>query len=454
MKTFLRKATLALAAVSVAISTMAQSIDFKKEWNVRAEDYIHSALMKDGIHLYDAECDDDDFEDENGNRGYNDILKSLTIINSDLETVKEFTSGPLFEEFEETTVEYAAKTLKVDRISINENYDTEDFYGYILGIDTIPDIAYKEDIEAAIAYQIAEGEFFETTYNGTRILYESYDVVKSKYFDWGYQYPSEGWYFKDYDDIQYVRFHYSADEKEEISRYISRRFSIFTAADSRYIDLSNGTESGCLGTISQTLFNDDDKFEFLLPILKQTEITYFDQYNGTGRTRFGYLCEGFKVVSEDGTVLHEIKAPVNDSDNNNSGEDDDYYFDTYMVKLSDKTYLCIEEYTSEVTTTYYEIKKNGNSSSINKVRDVRGMNIRPTIAGRNENITITLNDGDNDADRELIVTGLNGQLVERRAIPAGENQLEINAGMLRSGMYNFTLQKKGSFVDNGKVIVK
>ncbi|MBO5788305.1 MAG: hypothetical protein J6R07_06480, partial [Bacteroidaceae bacterium] len=211
--------------------------------------------------------------------------------------------------------------------------------------------------------------------------------------------------------------------------------------------LSNGTESGCLGTISQTLFNDDDKFEFLLPILKQTEITNFDEYNGKGRTRFVYQCEGCKVVSEDGTVLHEIKVPVNDS------EDDDYYCDVYIVKLSDKTYLCIEQSTSEVIP-YYEIKKNGNSSSINKVRDVRGMNIRPTIAGRNENITITLNDGDNDADRELIVTGLNGQLMERRAIPAGENQLEINAGMLRSGMYNFTLQKKGSFVDNGKVIVK
>lgn len=453
MKTFLRKATLALAAVSVAISTMAQSIDFKKECNVRVEDYIHSALMKNGIHLYDAERDKDEFYDENGNGVSKDILKSLTIINSDLETVKEFTSGPLFEEFEQTTVKYAAKTLKVDRISINENYDTEDFYYNVLGIDTIPDIAYKENIEAAIAYKIADGRLFETTYNGTRILYESYNVVKSEYFDWGYQYPRQGWYFKDYDDIQYVRFHYSADEKEEISRYISYRFNMFTAASSWYVDLSNGIESGCLGTISQTLFNDDDKFEFLLPILKQTEVTSFDEYNGTERTKFGYQFEGCKVVSEDGTVLHEIKAPVNDSDNNNSGENYDYYYNVYIVKLSDKTYLCIEQSTSEVTP-FYEIKKNGNSSSINKVRDVRGMNIRPTIAGRNENITITLNDGDNDADRELIVTGLNGQLVERRTIPAGENQVEINAGMLRSGMYNFTLQKKGSFVDNGKVIVK
>lgn len=447
MKTFLRKATLALAAVSVAISTMAQSIDFKKECNVRLGDYIHSALMKDGIHLYDAERDKGEFKDENGNWVYKNILKSLTIINSDLETVKEFTSGPLFEEFEEPTVEYAAKTLKVDRISINENYDTEDFYDNVFEMDTIPDIAYKEDIEAAIAYKIADGELFETTYNGTRILYESYDVVKSEYFDWGYQYPSKGWYFKDYDDIQFVSFHYSADEKEEISRYISRRFNIFTAASSWYIDFSNGTESECLGTISQTIFNDDDKFEFLLPILKQTEITYSNEYNYTKRTRFSYRCEGCKVVSEDGTVLHEIKVPVNDS------EDADYYSNAYIVKLSDKTYLCIEQSNSEVIP-FYEIKKNGNNSSINKVRDVRGMNIRPTIAGRNENITITLNDGDNDADRELIVTGLNGQLVERRTIPAGENQLEINAGMLRSGMYNFTLQKKGSFVDNGKVIVK
>lgn len=57
-------------------------------------------------------------------------------------------------------------------------------------------------------------------------------------------------------------------------------------------------------------------------------------------------------------------------------------------------------------------------------------------------------------DFDDFITGVNGKLIERRAIPAGENTFKVNAAMMRSGMYNFTLQKKGEFVDNSKVIVK
>ncbi len=57
-------------------------------------------------------------------------------------------------------------------------------------------------------------------------------------------------------------------------------------------------------------------------------------------------------------------------------------------------------------------------------------------------------------DFDDFITCVNGKLIERRTIPAGENTFKVNAAMMRSGMYNFTLQKKGEFVDNSKVIVK
>ena len=89
------------------------------------------------------------------------------------------------------------------------------------------------------------------------------------------------------------------------------------------------------------------------------------------------------------------------------------------------------------------------------MRETRGaMNIAPTIAERDAQITITLNEENSNVARELVVTGVNGQLVECRYIPAGVNSVQIPASMLRSGMYNFTLQQKGQVVDNGKVIVK
>ena len=437
MKTFLRKAALASAAVSVAIGTMAQSIELKKEYNLSYwdEKSIHSTLMKDGTtHIYAPERYNESSVDENGNYYSTDLLKSFSIINSDLETVKEFTSGPLFEEFEEVTVNYIAKTLKIDSVNIDsEDYKISSFY-YELGLYYETEIESKELVEARLAEFIAAEELHETTYNGERIIYNR--VEESEHFDWGYQYPREGWLYKDYNNVQYIRFYYSPDAMEETSRYVSKRSSIYNKSFCVFVDAN--TDYSCQATVSQSLFNDDEKFEFLLPILEPTTTTRYDEYSYTAETEFGYKKKGIKVVSEDGTVLHKIIASSDDSS-------------ISIVRISDKTYLSIQ---SDKITSIYEIKKNGNNSSINKVRDVRGMNIRPTVAGRNENITITLNDGDKDTERELIVTGVNGQLVERRTIPAGENRLEINAGMLRSGMYNFTLQKKGTFLDNGKVIVK
>lgn len=437
MKTFLRKAALASAAVSVAIGTMAQSIELKKEYNLSLwnERYIHSTLMKDGTtHIYAPESYDESSVDENGNYCSTNLLKSLSIINSDLETVKEFTSGPLFEEFEEVTVNYIAKTLKIDSVSIDsEHYEISSFY-YVLGLYYETERESKELVEARLAESIAAEELHETTYNGERIIYNQ--VEESEHFDWGYQYPREGWLYKDYNNVEYIRFYYSPDAMEETSRYVSARFNIYRRSYFEFVDENTNDISPV--TVSQSLFNDDEKFEFLLPILEPTTTTRYDEYSHTAETTFGYKEKGIKVVSEDGTVLHKIIASSDVS-----------YISIF--RISDKTYLRIE---SDEIASFYEIKKNGNNSSINKVRDVRGMNIRPTVAGRNENITITLNDGDNDTERELIVTGVNGQLVERRTIPAGENRLEINAGMLRSGMYNFTLQKKGTFLDNGKVIVK
>ena len=215
------------------------------------------------------------------------------------------------------------------------------------------------------------------------------------------------------------------------------------------------TDAECSVTISQDLFNDDDHYEFLIPIFELFEEDRYEGWNDNAYTiEYRHRPVGYKIVSEDGSVLHELVV--------NEAKDKDIYCYACVVSLGDKNYLMVESYrrvsesegwSTDEVTRFYEIKKDG--TGIQKVREMRGsMNIRPTIANRDEQITITLNDDNNSVARELIITGVNGQLVERRTIPAGENSVKVSAAMMRSGMYNFTLQKKGEVVDNGKVIVK
>ena len=480
-KSFLRKGTAALAAMLVSANVMAQSFDFTKEFKGDMEDMFEEGLVapsltKDGnlrLVLVEESEDNGETRDSKGNYCYTYKIDKLSILNNKLNTEKEFTSGPLFDEYVNVTVKSAAKTLKVESVDTvysgdealnrfydyfhvyiyNEETDDYDYYNYSHLVEDFT----EDEVRTYVNRWLEEERSYEDiTFLGERFLFESYYVQESDYYDWGKQYPTEGWIYKDYDDVCKVRIDYTPDEYEEVSRYNSGIYCTYYRASMLwYTDLIS---EGSPATISQDLFNDDDDYEFLLPEMAVLERTSYSSYDGVLTTYYEHEPIGFKVVSEDGTVLQRLM--VNEEKDNNMS----CY--AYVISLGNKNYLMVNSYkrtisesgydyiyTDEVTR-FYEIKKSGTGASIQKVREMRGgMNIRPTVANRDEQITITLDDN-KDVARELIITGVNGQLVERRTIPAGENTIQMNAAMMRSGMYNFTLQKKGEVVDNGKVIVK
>ena len=478
-KSFLRKGTAAVAAMLLSANVMAQSFDFTKEFEGDIEDMleegvISASLTNDGaprlLLIEDSEGNGGK-EDSDGNYCYTYRMDKLSILDKNLDVDKEFTSGPLFEEFVDVTVKSAAKTLKIVSVdtvcSASEALDRfySHFGKYIYNAETDSDEWYtysdlvanftEDEVRGYVKEWIESQWYKDTTYLGERFLFESYYVQESNYYDWGTQYPTEGWIYKDHDDLCKVEINYTADEFEEISRWNSSVYNALYDAEIYYLPV--GTENYCQAVISQGLFNDDDKYEFLLPVTAVLESSSYDNWTGTLTTKYEHRPIGYKIVSEDGATLHELII--------NAEKDNDVRCYAYVISLGDKNYLMVNSYkrvngsndyyyTDEVTR-FYEIKKNGSGTSIEKVREMRGgMNIRPTVANRDEQITITLDDDNNSAARELIVTGVNGQLVERRTIPAGENTIRMNAAMMRSGMYNFTLQKKGEVVDNGKVIVK
>ena len=474
-KNFLRKMFVAFAAVLLCANVMAQSFDFTKEFDSRfdMEEVVEEGVMipfltTDGfprlILVEESEGNGGEY-DSDGNYCYTYKIDKLSILDKNLNIEKEFISGPLFEEFVDVVAKSAAKTLKlvsVDTISTGESAMKNFYYDFSYSawdgwtnykkcVDDNTEDKVREYVEAYI-----EKYYEETTYNSERLIFDDYNVMKSNYFDWGTQYPTTGWIYKDHNDICYLHFNYEPDDYEEISRYNSEIYCAYYEAGVWYIPIGTGSDGGgCQVTISQGLFNDDTDYEFLLPEMAILERSSYSPSSGVLTTYYEYEPVGFKIVSEDGTVLHRLLI--------NEAQENDVRCYADVMSLGDKSYLIVGsykrvdgeygdyDYTDEVTR-FYEIKKDG--TGIQKVREMRGgMNIRPTVANRDEQITITLDD-DNNVARELIITGVNGQLVERRTIPVGERIIQMNAAMMRSGMYNFTLQKKGEVVDNGKVIVK
>lgn len=467
MKAILRKGMAACAAVLMGANVMAQSFDLTKEFGKTDEgvltNAIISSLTKDSQpRLVITESDEgrgSKYDPETGRYTYVYTMDKLSILDNGFNVEKEFTSGPLFDEYIDVTVEAAAKTLKIESVDTiyADSTAIANFYSsFSVRIGSTRYnykslvANYTEDEVRTYVEKYISSSYNDTIFNGERFLFDDYYVEKSSYFDWGTQYPYIGWIYKDHDELYKVEYNYVPDELEEISRYNSNVYNAFYKNQIEYFSFDESVED-VPSTISQNLFNDDDNYEFLLPELALFQTSSYNYYTGLKTIRYEYLNIGYKIVSEDGTVLHRLLI--------NEGKDNDIRCYAEVVGLGDKFYLLVSSEkvdengndTDEVTS-FYEIKKDG--SGIQKVREVRGgMNIRPTLADRDAQITITLDDESNVA-RELIITGVNGQLVERRAIPAGENTVQVSAAMMRSGMYNFTLQKKGEIVDNGKVIVK
>ena len=472
MKTILRKAAIAMVAMLAGGSAIAQSFELKTKLNDDIEDlfeyYIHPKFSKDGC-TYPIIVD---MVRENKYEEYEQskyTLNSITILNNNFETEKVITSGPLFEEFTEYVVVSEVKSLKLESVTpyyqdqdsttaINEFYsdfkvridkDGEYYYyDYSEAVNEFPADELKLYLEEWISRRyIEENGWLTSTYNGYKLFYKDYHTIELAN---GTIYPQAGYLYKEYNDIEYLYFHYTPDETEEIERYNTNVSPIFNKEEPWCLDFVNYSEY-YVG-ITQALFNDDEKYEFLIPELALfTEDRGYNSYNQTQTTYYDYKPVGYKVVSEDGTVLSRITV---------EGAEEDGCWG-YVLCLDNKKYFVIETDTYDEENEeysyyshFFEIKKSANSTNIEKVRDIKGcMRVRPTVADRNEEISITLDD-DNNTARELIITSVNGKIVERRNIPAGENTVKVNAAMMRSGMYNFTLQKKGEIVDNSKVIVK
>lgn len=113
---------------------------------------------------------------------------------------------------------------------------------------------------------------------------------------------------------------------------------------------------------TQTLFNTDEKYEYLVPIFGETEeeVYYESDRDGDGEVdmrEINYVTpvQGFKVVSEDGTVLQSIETEMGSWD----------YL--RIVKINGKVYL-VEYEQKGLDCVFYRIDPV--STSIKKVNNV------------------------------------------------------------------------------------
>lgn len=212
-------------------------------------------------------------------------------------------------------------------------------------------------------------------------------------------------------------------------------------------DINSATDKSIM--FSQTLFNDDDKWEYVAPLygpmVKEVGEYQIYDYSGEGVVFERHVYEtypqiGHAIYNEDGNLIGQI---------DDKAEEFDYFYMEYISKIGGNIYLEGEAYKDD---NYYDVlfKYDSSTTSIQEVKRVKSANPFATLNGKN----IDVNVENSDADAKAVLVGMNGVTVASSAAGSGANTVTLNVGNVPSGIYNVALIKNGKSVRSQKIFVK
>lgn len=198
--------------------------------------------------------------------------------------------------------------------------------------------------------------------------------------------------------------------------------------------------------ITQTLFNNDEEYEYIQPIYKyKVEKTELDRdSNGDidyiSTSYYPYLV-GFKIMTVTGKELQRV-------DFEDFGMN--YYYEgSFIIEINGKYYIAV--YRDDAASLLFKI--NTSTSSIQQVgAPIKGMSVRPRMQNRGGSFTVEL-DGDSNVERDVVVVNSAGQTVWEQKVPAGQKIVNISASRLSQGL-NVVTVRGGKQPESCKVIVK
>lgn len=208
----------------------------------------------------------------------------------------------------------------------------------------------------------------------------------------------------------------------------------------RYFNLDNPTHyyisGGSALYFTQTLFNNDAEFEYLryTATNEHTVSNEWETYTAAYITKL-------EAVTMSGTVLFTLNAPENTIFGDvisYNGEEFDVATSIYAYKWGGAFYLAVREYDTissneDWIETYVLYRINQQSQSISRVDGTLPISVFPSVADRDQTITVELGEGNNAT--EVQVVNAMGQVVKSVSVQPGQREVLLRASDLSSGMH-------------------
>ena len=211
-------------------------------------------------------------------------------------------------------------------------------------------------------------------------------------------------------------------------------------------DISHYSDAPIL--LTQNLFNDDEKYEYIVPKYRLEEERVEERSGVTGPIEDVYIyghcyITGIEVRSENENVIFSI-------DFNREYED----IRCKVVLWEDKTYLALSNSDDYgYTSTFYLLKREASNISVKKVENIGSLKLLPSFARKNTMVTIDLGEYTKESDGMLFVTDINGKTIYYNSIASRMNSIQTPINHFSSGLYIVYFTSAGNPYETAKLIV-
>lgn len=342
---------------------------------------------------------------------YENNTFKFTILDKSFNTIKEFSTP----QYPEVTATYTVRYSIEAPIGITEAYQ---------GIN------FENSMSAeAFAEWCANERFTRTEKHGNETWYLS--EVPDRY------------YYYEYYNFQYPRFYRVYDENAQIAReyFIEYNYENWgptgqygeaeeqhdTTAPKVMRLYPESEECGDLETIllTQTLFNTDESFEWLISMPEAVDVSYTTEREQVSGKRIRNV--GFKVLSENGSTVAEVRYPAG-----YTGSD---YNELDMLIVDGSYYIMARVSNESNTEDYYIIYQvSQGTNSIKMVGEPMRVKVYPTAPVRGTDVEVEI--GETVGERCTVsVVSVSGRTVLNRSIEPGTTHTTINTGNMQQGVY-------------------
>ncbi len=268
--------------------------------------------------------------------------------------------------------------------------------------------------------------YFEYEVLGTRYPRRIYLFKDNTFYERIFEYACQGWEVLGYDE----------DHPRE--QTVSRRPQIVSL---------DGRSDTCgdmdIITVTQTLFNEDEDYEWVIPIYSVISVS--EENDSEKIEGEDVACTGFKIISNTGVTVAEVNFP--------SGYVSPYgNLEMGILIMGSDMYLCTV--VKDDAGNYYDISYTmSDGSSVKQVGAPKRVSVSPRTPKKGTPVVVSL-DNEVSYGSLLTVVSASGAVVMSRNIPAGMDSVEIDTNNMPAGMYIVNVNDGKTIREAAKIIIR